>query len=89
MESQAAVGGGSLPGQTLPSLAIEIDGAGTDAEDLAQRLRIARHPVIGRIQADRVRLDMRTVLPRDDGVLHETLQELCGPLSGQSEPDES
>ena len=88
VESQAAVGGGSLPGQTLPSLAIEIDGAGTDAEDLAQRLRIARRPVIGRIQADRMRLDMRTVLPRDDGVLHETLQELCGPRSGQSEPDE-
>ena len=89
VESLAAVGGGSLPGQTLPSLAIEIDDAERDAEDLAQRLRIAPRPVIGRIQVDRVRLDMRTVLPRDDGVLRETLQELCGPRSGQPEPDES
>lgn len=76
VDSRAAVGGGSLPGQTLPSVAIEVLKPRGGAEALARRLRAASCPVIGRIQADRLRLDMRTVLPRDEGALRETLQAL-------------
>ena len=76
VDARAAVGGGSLPGQTLPSVAIEVLEPPGGAEALAQRLRAASRPVIGRIQADRLRLDMRTVLPRDEGALRETLQAL-------------
>lgn len=76
VDARAAVGGGALPGQTLPSVAIEVVRARGGAEALAQRLRAASRPVIGRIQADRLRLDMRTVLPKDEGALRETLQAL-------------
>ena len=76
VDSSAAVGGGSLPGQVLPSVAIEIADAGAGADELAGRLRKHSHPVIGRIHAGSLRLDMRTVLPRDEDALREALRAL-------------
>jgi len=76
VDSTAAVGGGSLPGQVLPSVAIELADAKASADDVAQRLRGFARPVVGRIHAGRVRLDMRTVLPRDERSLREALQGL-------------
>ncbi len=76
VESSAAVGGGALPGQTLPSVAIEVTSPRVGAAALAERLRAGSPPVIGRIHAGGVRLDVRTVLPRDEGALRETLQAL-------------
>ena len=76
VDSSAAVGGGSLPGQELPSVAIEVTDAKTDADDMARRLRDSVRPVIGRIHRRRLRLDMRTVLPRDERALREVLQTL-------------
>jgi L-seryl-tRNA(Ser) seleniumtransferase len=62
---RSTVGGGSLPGETLPTWLIAL--AGGDPEHLAARLRRARMPVIARIQDDRVLLDLRTV--QDDAAL--------------------
>ena len=74
--SSAAVGGGSLPGQVLPSVAIEIAHEGTGADELAARLRNCSPPVVGRIHSGHVRLDMRTVLPRDEDALRTALRAL-------------
>lgn len=76
VDSSAAVGGGSLPGQVLPSAAIELADAKASADQVARRLRGSARPVVGRIHAGRVRLDMRTVLPRDESSLREALQGL-------------
>lgn len=76
VDSRAAVGGGALPGQTLPSVAIEVMNPQGGASALAGRLRAAARPLIGRIHAGSLRLDMRTVLPRDEGALRETLRAL-------------
>ena len=76
VESSAAVGGGALPGQVLPSVAIEVVDPQGGADTLALRLRQASRPVIGRIHAGNLRLDMRTVLPRDEAALRETLLSL-------------
>ena len=73
VESAATVGGGALPGQVLPSVAIEIANPPSGADALARRLRAAARPVIGRIHAGNLRLDMRTVLARDEAALRETL----------------
>jgi len=59
--TRAAVGGGSLPGETVPSAALAIPTPRPD--DLLARLRQADPPVVGRIEADQVLLDPRTVLP--------------------------
>lgn len=54
------VGGGSLPGETLPTslLALEVPGASS----VLQRLRELPYPIIARIEEDRLVFDPRTVL---------------------------
>ena len=74
VESTATVGGGSLPGQTLPSFAIRFLPEAGEAKDIATRLRGAVRPVIGRIQDGRMCLDMRTVLPDDAPLVSDVLQ---------------
>jgi L-seryl-tRNA(Ser) seleniumtransferase len=59
--SDAFVGGGSLPQQGLQSFAVSIAHPDMTAELLADALRRATVPVIGRIHQDQVLLDMRTV----------------------------
>ena len=63
----SAVGGGSLPGETLPSFAVAIGGSAPD--ELARRLRHSTPPVIGRITDDRLLLDVRTVLEEQEAAL--------------------
>ncbi len=68
----STVGGGSLPGQTLPSWGIALDGSG--AQRLLARLRTGRTAVVGRIVDDAVVLDLRTVEPADDDRLAEAIR---------------
>ena len=67
VDAAATVGGGSLPGETLPSVALAIDDANPDR--LLQRLRTGSPIVVGRIEQGRVLLDLRTVAPPDDAAL--------------------
>ncbi len=68
VESRSAIGGGSLPGETLPSAALRIDCAtlGVGPDDVLGRLRSGEDAVIGRIEDGRVLLDPRTALPDED-----------------------
>jgi L-seryl-tRNA(Ser) seleniumtransferase len=67
VEVRSTVGGGSLPGETLPSVALAI--SARSADRVAAALRQAEPPVIGRIEDGRVILDLRTVDPAQDGDL--------------------
>ena len=62
--TESTIGGGSLPGQTLPSWSLTIEGRGP--QRLLDRLRAGSPAVIGRIVDDAVVLDLRTVEPEDD-----------------------
>jgi L-seryl-tRNA(Ser) seleniumtransferase len=76
---QATVGGGSLPGETLPSWALvlsPVDGEGVDM--LARRLRLGEPGIFGRIDQDRLLLDLRTVVPEDDEMLLRSLRQTLG-----------
>ena len=67
LPSRAAVGGGSLPGETLPSWTLSlVPQNGAAPESLLAALRSQPTPVIARIVEDTVRLDPRTVLPDQD-----------------------
>jgi L-seryl-tRNA(Ser) seleniumtransferase len=67
------IGGGSLPGSSLPTKLVAIQ---SDAADnLAARLRGAEYPVIGRIQENHLLLDPRTVLPYQAQTLVQTVLE--------------
>jgi L-seryl-tRNA(Ser) seleniumtransferase len=63
----SAVGGGSLPGETLESVGLAIAGPG--AAGLAARLRAGDPVVVGRVEHGAVLLDLRTVDPADDATL--------------------
>jgi L-seryl-tRNA(Ser) seleniumtransferase len=64
---ESAVGGGSMPGETLPSYAVALRVLNPDAFHGALR---AGHPaVVGRIADGLLRFDLRTILPDDDATL--------------------
>ncbi len=72
VETRSAIGGGSLPGQTQPSWAVAFE---TPAPDkLAAALRHADPPVIGRIEDNRVLLDLRAILPEQDETLRQAVE---------------
>ena len=60
--SRAVLGGGTTPGQTLPSWAVELPGENA----LADRLRRAAPPVVARIEGSRLLADLRAVFPEQD-----------------------
>ena len=59
------VGGGALPEVRLPSCCLRLRHAKLEAQALLGALRAARPPVVGRIQEQRVILDLRTVFPHE------------------------
>lgn len=67
VDSASTVGGGSLPGQILPTKALAISPPSVDA--LASQLRLANPPVVARIENNQLLLDPRTVLPEQDKTL--------------------
>ena len=71
--AESTVGGGSLPGERLPTTALAITPRRRGATDLLRRLREHEPPVIGRIVEERVLLDPRTVLPGEDDVIVEAV----------------
>ena len=75
-ESRSAIGGGSLPGETLSTWALTIDASGLSggAEGAMRRLRLCRPPVIARVEDERLMFDPRTVDPGEDAELLAALQ---------------
>lgn len=74
IDSQSVVGGGSLPGESLPTRVLAIH---TDSPDeAAARLRACDPPVIVRREDDLLIVDPRTVLSRDEADLLTGLKSL-------------
>jgi L-seryl-tRNA(Ser) seleniumtransferase len=74
IEGESVVGGGSLPGSTLPTRLVAIEGKGQiKIPELAGKLRKQQPPVIGRIEEDTLLLDPRSVLPEEDEALLQAL----------------
>lgn len=78
MEGESVIGGGSTPEQAIPTWLLAMGG---DAVELEQRLRGGNPPVIGRIERDRLLLDLRTVLPEEEDALVEAMKEACRPYA--------
>ncbi len=74
LPSESTVGGGSLPGDTLPTWTFSPHVDHPNAA--AALLRQADPPVIARVSQDRLLLDPRTVLPEQDSLLIAALKEL-------------
>jgi len=78
IEEQSTVGGGSLPGEMLPTVVCAITPPDGDADSFAAELRRRPTPIIARIKDGRVLLDPRTVDPREDGHVEQALAAICG-----------
>ncbi len=74
---ESMVGGGSLPGQTLPTTLLALPAERPHL--LAQQLRLARPAVVPRIEDDMVLFDPRTVLVEQEGLMLQTLLNTLRP----------
>ena len=76
IDGVSTIGGGSAPGSKIPTRLLSVS-VGTERPDaLEARLRHSAPPIIGRIEHDRLLLDLRTVLPEQDQALTDALLEL-------------
>jgi L-seryl-tRNA(Ser) seleniumtransferase len=88
-DGSSAVGGGSLPGETLPTRVL-LSAPQLQAVSLALALRQSTPAVVTRIERDRVVLDLRTVLPEEDAILSSVLRDAIGrAVSSTSEQSPS
>ena len=67
------LGGGSIPAQQIATCAIALKPATMSVDRLAAALRTGTPSVIGRVQQDRLLLDLRSVMPRQDQELVEAV----------------
>lgn len=80
VEVESTVGGGSVPGQALPSVGFELRPEnGRTASQLLGRLRAGEPCVIARIERDCVVLDLRSVDPGADADLAAGLARALAP----------
>ena len=73
VESESTVGGGSLPGESMPTWVLALNIKSPD--NFMAKLRASNPPVIARTENDRVLLDPRTVLPEQEKDLMQVLRE--------------
>ena len=69
VETAGEAGGGTLPGEKLPSWAAALD----PAEELEVFLRGWSTPILGRIHKGKLLLDVRTLLPGEENIIRDAL----------------
>ncbi len=79
-DTVAVAGGGSVPGQELPSAGVAVDG------DHAAALRAADPPVLARVHEGVTVCDLRTVDPADDPIVLGALKVALHPSARQEPP---
>ena len=82
--SSAQIGSGSLPVDTLPSLAICLHSPQISADTLAAHFRAQPTPIIGRVGEERLRFDVRTVFETEFGWIVEAAKGVMEKLQAQS-----
>ena len=70
IESESQIGSGALPDQTIDSIGVILQHPSFSAQKLADALRRCKTPIIGRIKADQVILDMRGADPLDELIIN-------------------
>ena len=74
IDGESTVGGGSLPGETLPTFILALRVRGPNR--FLARLRESNPAIIARLDDDRVVLDPRTVLPEQESALLDGLRRV-------------
>jgi len=84
-EGESMIGGGSLPGGTLPTKLVAISGKGkrnsqNTAQALVRKLQGGEFPIIGHISDNVLLLDPRSVLPEEDEIVLRVFRNLAADL---------
>jgi L-seryl-tRNA(Ser) seleniumtransferase len=66
VQLSSEAGGGSFPDVYLPSWGLAVQPAGTGVEKLEQKMRAQDTPIVGRIERDRLLIDMRTIREEEE-----------------------
>ncbi len=62
---EAFIGGGSLPGEAVPTVVVWLEAPHLPADVLAEAFRANEPPIVGRFRRGRFGIDLRTLLPGD------------------------
>jgi L-seryl-tRNA(Ser) seleniumtransferase len=76
--SVARSGGGTLPLHEIPSYAVRLLDETEDADAVAEKLRSADPPVVGRVGESRIWLDVRTLLDGDEETILQAVSTYVG-----------
>jgi L-seryl-tRNA(Ser) seleniumtransferase len=87
-ESTSTVGGGSLPGETLPTIIVSVESVSSvdpsldlSADQQARLFREQSFPIIGRIEDEKFILDLRTIFPRQDDLIIKAIKNIFSKRS--------
>ncbi len=82
IDGESMVGGGSLPGGTLPTKLIAIGSKENPAvaKRITRQLRQCEVPIVGRINDDVLLLDPRSVLPEEDETVLRAFKKIVSGL---------
>jgi len=83
VREQSQVGGGAMPLAQLPTWAVALASPSLTAAALAARLRQGEPPVLARIAAERVLLDVRTLQEGEEEEICTALAKICRPAAGR------
>ena len=76
IDGNSVIGGGSTPGQNLPSKLLALNSRQFSASAMAEHLRNQTPPVVARVESDRLILDLRTVFEGQENEISEALARL-------------
>jgi L-seryl-tRNA(Ser) seleniumtransferase len=76
VDGNSEMGGGSLPGEGIPTKLVSLQSGKMTAEEVAARLRDNTPPVFARIEQGRVLLDMRTVYDEEIDMIAVALDKI-------------
>jgi L-seryl-tRNA(Ser) seleniumtransferase len=80
----SAVGGGAMPTAELPSSLVAVNPLEISVSELASRLRAGDPAVLGRVQENRLLIDVRTIQKGEDIILAGALAAALGRGEGRS-----
>lgn len=76
-ETLARPGGGTMPRSEFPSIALKLVPSNQSVPALAKKLRLGSPAIVGYTTDDALFVDLRTVFPESDPLIHEALRVIC------------
>ncbi|MFZ0962853.1 MAG: L-seryl-tRNA(Sec) selenium transferase [Terriglobia bacterium] len=75
-DGESVIGGGSTPGQTLPTCLVAVRHRQHSAAKLEEALRHQKPAILGRVEQDEFIIDLRTVLDEQDDLIARAFEQI-------------